>query len=311
MAVKNQALYADMGPDLLGFDITDPQKAKLKTITENAFPFPIWKDENHKLVIRWSKRDTVIHSRTEAKSRNGEIWSPYFDGMAGPAGSAGTSGTYGTGGSMARFAATKERLFTVGHNNMGVFNITDDFKPAFVMRKELDRGIETIFPFGDHLFVGTVSGVKVFALTNPDNPAEIGSFGHVRRCDPVVTDGKHVFVTLRGGSNCGGNTSELQILTATTPTALQLVKSYPLDNPFGLAVDGNTLLVCDGSSGLKVYDITDVNAMKLLQQIKDIKPYDVIASGGLAIVSAVDGIYQYDYKNPAALKLLSSLKLKK
>jgi len=314
MAVKNQTLYADMGGDLLSLDITDPKNAKLKTVTEKVFQFSLWKTEDDKVVVDWSKRDTVVHSKSEARSKNGDVWYPYFNEQAGPSGPAGASGppaVYGTGGSMARFAATKERLFTVGQNNMGVFNITNDFNPAFVTRKDLGWGIETIFPFGDHLFVGTISGVKVFSLTDPDNPGEIGSFGHVRRCDPVVTDGKHMFVTLRGGGSCGGNASELQILTATSLTAPQLIKSYTLDNPFGLAVDGNTLLICDGNSGLKVYDIANVNAIKLLQEIKGVVPYDVIASNGLAVVSAADGIYQYNYKNPASLKLLSSIKLKK
>lgn len=317
MAVKNNTLYADMGSDLLSFDITDPQKARLKTVTEKAFPGRQWDAEHDKVIVSWSTKDTVIHSKMDAKKdRDRWIYPVYEDWgyVSGPAGVSGNtvpSAVYGTGGSLARFAATKERLFTVGQNNLGVFNITNDFNPAFVTRKNLDWGIETIFPFEGHLFVGSISGVKIFALSNPDDPDEIGSFGHVRRCDPVVTDGRHIFITLRAGTTCGGNASELQILTATSLTNPQLVKSYALDNPFGLAVDGNVLLVCDGSSGLKVYDITDVSAMKLLQQIKDIRPYDIIASDGLAIVSASDGIYQYDYKKPASLKLLSSVKFKK
>lgn len=319
MAVKNNTLYADMGGDLLSIDISDPKKAKIKTITEKAFPTQQrWVKAEDKVVVNWSRRDTVVYTKADAKPKEDERWYPIWeDGVfynlsSGPSGSTGTTGgVYGTAGSMARFAATKERLFAVGNNNLGVFNISDDFNPQFVVSKPLGWGIETIFPFGENLFIGTNTGVLVFSLENTDDPNQIGSFGHVRSCDPVVTDGKHIFVTLRAGSTCGESVSQLQVLSASSLTNLELLKSYDLENPYGLAVDGNTLLVCDGTAGLKVYDIADVKAVKLLQTLKDINPYDVIAVNGLAIVSAADGIYQYDYKIPSSLKLLSTLKLKK
>lgn len=315
MAIKNNTLYADMGADLLSFDIQNPQQGKLRTITEKAFPNQQrWATETDKVLVDWSVRDTIVHSKADAKPKENDKWIAVTDlaynTSSGNANSV-PNAVYGTGGSMARFTAFKDRLFTVGVNNLGVFNIKDDFKPVFVTRKDLGWGIETIFPFQDNLFIGSIAGVKIFSTANPDEPTLTGEFGHVRKCDPVVTNGKNIFVTLRAGSNCGGGASELQILTATPLTSPSLVKSYTLENPFGLAVDGNTLLVCDGWSGLKVYDISDVQALKQIAHIKDIVPFDVIAGNGLAIVSAIDGIYQYDYKSPSSPKLLSSIKLKK
>ncbi len=319
MAVKNNTLYADMGGDLLTIDITDPKNARVKKITEKAFPTQQrWAKADDKVIVNWNRRDTVIYTKADAKPKGDEHWYPiaedgtFYNLSSGPPGSTGaTGGVYGTGGSMARFATTKERLFAVGNNNLGVFNISEDLNPQLVVTKPLGWGIETIFPFGENLFIGTNTGVLVFSLENADNPSQVGAFGHVRSCDPVVTDGKHIFVTLRAGSNCGQGVSQLQILSATSLTNLNLVKSYNLENPYGLAVDGNILLICDGTAGLKVYDMADVNAIKLLQTLKDIKPYDVIAVNGRAIVSAADGIYQYDYKTPSSLKRLSALKLKK
>jgi hypothetical protein len=86
-----------------------------------------------------------------------------------------------------------------------------------------------------------------------------------------------------------------------------LVKSYPLTNPHGLSKEGNTLFVCDGTAGLKVYDATNINSLQLLTTVSGINTYDVVAYNGVAIVVTKDGLYQYDYTNRSNLKLLSKI----
>lgn len=323
MAMKNNTLYTDMFGDLLAIDVTDPKNAKLKTATSNVFQdYPNYLPDS-KIIVDYSKKDTVIRSKSSAAPKSGEIWY-YYDGYkitaytssgelsSAAAGASGPSApTYGTGGSMARFAATKQRLFTVGSNNMGVFNITDDVNPSFVKRIQLPWGIETIFPFKDNLFIGSTTGVSIFSLDNVDNPTQIGSFGHVRRCDPVVANEKYAFVTLRGNGTCGGNTNQLDILSIESLTNPTLIKSYALDNPYGLSIDGKYLFICDGTSGLKIYDASDVLNIKLLQTIKDINPRDVIAMNSVAMVVADKGLYQYDYKDINNIKLLSKMEITK
>ena len=89
-----------------------------------------------------------------------------------------------------------------------------------------------------------------------------------------------------------------------------LVKSYKLKNPHGLSKDDNTLFICDGADGLKVYDASDVNNLRLLTQVSGIDTRDVIAFDKIALVMAKDGIYQYDYSNTSSLKLLSMIRIK-
>ena len=86
----------------------------------------------------------------------------------------------------------------------------------------------------------------------------------------------------------------------------QLIKSYPLTNPHGLSKDGNTLYICDGSDGVKVYDATNVNNIVLLKQIRNVTAYDVIAFNNQAMVVADDGLYQFAYSN-GEIKLLSKI----
>lgn len=315
IAIKNNTLYADMYADLLAIDITDPKNVSVKKVVEKVFQeYSSYKDETP-IVWDYVVKDTIVYSKIDLSNHNlgngvylGEYSGPWAAGTNGATGANGSAGsTYGTNGSMARFAALSDRLYTVGFNNLGVFNIAEDTKPQFLTRKELDWTVETIFPLADKLFIGTMNGVKIFSITNLDNPTLLGQFAHVRRCDPVVANDKYAFVTLRGGFACGGNTNELHILSIQNITAPSLIKSYTMNSPTGLSLDGNRLFVCDGNVGVKIYDITDVNNLKLITTISDINPYDIITSNKNAIVVCSDGVYQYDYSDMANIKRLSKI----
>jgi hypothetical protein len=88
-----------------------------------------------------------------------------------------------------------------------------------------------------------------------------------------------------------------------------LVKTYGLTNPHGLSKDGDLLFVCDGSDGLKVYNASNVLSLQLLDHVKNIETYDVIAWNNRALVVAKDGLYQFDYSDPNNIKLLSKISI--
>ena len=148
----------------------------------------------------------------------------------------------------------------------------------------------------------------VYDITNP-TAAQLSSFAHVPSCDPVIADNNNAFVTLRSGNACQGFTNQLDVLDITTITNPVLKKTYPMTNPYGLAKDGNTLIICDGKAGLKFYNAADINNITLLKTISGIETYDVIAQNGWALVAAKDGLYQYDYSTLADIKMLSKLTL--
>jgi hypothetical protein len=82
-----------------------------------------------------------------------------------------------------------------------------------------------------------------------------------------------------------------------------------MDNPHGLGKDGNTLFICDGNSGLKVYDAKDV--MKIdenkLAEYKNINSFDVIPLNGTLLMIGTDGLYQYDYTDPKNVRQISRI----
>jgi hypothetical protein len=171
--------------------------------------------------------------------------------------------------------------------------------------------IETIFPFKDKLFIGSMNGMYIYDVTNAASPSQLGQFTHVRSCDPVIADDNHAFVTLRSGTPCQGFNNQLEILDISKITSPTLLNSYELTNPHGLSKDGNWLFICDGSDGLKVYDASDINNLQLKDHITGPETYDVIAMNNIALVVAKDGVYQYDYSDIDNIKLLSKVELSK
>ncbi len=68
-----------------------------------------------------------------------------------------------------------------------------------------------------------------------------------------------------------------------------------MDNPYGLGFKDNLLFVCDGTSGLKVFDKTDPLEMTLLTQYDDIHAKDVIPLENVLLMIGEEILYQYEY----------------
>jgi hypothetical protein len=149
----------------------------------------------------------------------------------------------------------------------------------------------------------------IYDVSTPGSPVKQGTFAHLRSCDPVVADDNRAYVTLRAGSVCGNNGNQLDVIDVTDVTKPTLIKTYSMSNPFGLGKEGNTLFICDGKAGIKVYDVSDDHNLKLVKKIDGMETYDVITSNSRALVVAKDGLYQFDYSNVSNIRLLSKIGL--
>ncbi len=310
LAVTGNTLYADLYNDLVTLDISDPSSVKIKKITEDVFPFRRYGNGfvpiAGKVIVDWIKKDTTVTTNIDEWAGRRNVVFQSRDAMLLSSNASAVAPT-GISGSMARFTLLNNYLYTVTDNALNVFNISEPQNPVFTTKVSIGFGIETIYPFKTNLFIGSTTGMFVYNASNPAQPTLLGNFSHARRCDPVIADDNYAYVTLRGGGACGGAANELNVIDIKNIQSTRLVKTYPLTNPYGLSKDGNTLFICDGTAGLKVFDAADVNSLKLLQTVNGINAYDVITINGLAIVVAKDGLYQYDYNNRSNLKLLSSL----
>ncbi|HEY6503030.1 MAG TPA: hypothetical protein VIZ28_03560, partial [Chitinophagaceae bacterium] len=223
------------------------------------------------------------------------------------ASSAASTSPVGTGGSMARFTIMNDRLYTVSYSDLDVYNITNTANPSHANRINVGWNIETIYPFKSKLFIGSMTGMYIYTVNNPDAPTAAGQFQHVRTCDPVIADDNYAYVTLSSGTPCQGFTNELNILKLNNFTDPQLLKKYTMTRPKGLSKSGDHLFICDGEAGLKIYNASDVMNLQLVKTISGIETYDVIAWNNVALVVAKDGLYQYDFSDISNVRLLSKI----
>ncbi len=304
IAVIGNTMYADCYTDLIVLDIANPLQIAFKNYRANLFP-----DRNTvhgKLVdsgwviVDWQKiKDTSINN-------NNYMYNGFYNGFwydvplmerSGmvflDAAASSTSNSSGAAGSTSRFAIQNQTLYTVTSSALNVLDLSNPEQPNFVKAIRIGSGIETIFPFQDKLFIGSTTGMQIFDVSNAINPVYTGMFWHGRSCDPVSADGHYAYVTLRGGGACGGANNELDVLDIADIYHPKLLKTIVLTSPRGLAKSENTLVVCDGSAGLRVFNATNPANLTLSQTITMSETADVIINENNVVVSATDGLYQF------------------
>ncbi len=228
-----------------------------------------------------------------------------------------TPGT-GTGGSLARFTIANDFLYVVKADGLTAYNLANPNDPQKTQDTPLNFGVETIFPYRNNLFIGTQTGMYIFGLANPAQPQQLSFFQHVQRCDPVVAQGNFAYVTLRGGSGCRfGGPSTLDIIDISNLSQPRVLRTYPMQSPHGLGVDGELLFVTEGDQGLKVMDISNPLDAKLIKFFTDVRAFDVIPLRNTLLVTAKNGLFQYRYREavtapdgtvtPPAIALISKL----
>jgi hypothetical protein len=86
-----------------------------------------------------------------------------------------------------------------------------------------------------------------------------------------------------------------------------------MTNPHGLGKDGNTLFICDGTAGLKVFDATNPTSISStpVVAVSNIQATDVIPFNNHLLMIGDDGLYQYDYSNVQHISLLSRIPVEK
>jgi hypothetical protein len=203
----------------------------------------------------------------------------------------------GTGGSMAMFTSVGDYLYVVDADLLRTYDVSDSSKT--VLKSIIafsSASVETIFPSDTLLFLGTTTGMEIYSLKDPSRPQWLTTYSHVTSCDPVVVQGDYAYVTLHsGGTNCNRDVNQLEVISLSKITDPQLVKTYTMVKPLGLAIDGNRLFVCDGMD-IVVMDATDPLHMTELKRCEmDGTPYDLIAKNNILSVTYSLGLKQYAY----------------
>lgn len=289
IAVAGTTLYADSAEALLVYNIANP-----------AQPVRVGKVDT--VFNRWQAYMPVaIDDYGGGSGCNPGCNTVQYD--AAPVATANNS----QGGSLARFAVVGNNLYCIDEAALVALDISTPTAPRYLSRTWMSWTIETLFPVDSLLFIGGTSGMSIYSIANPAQPSFVSEFQHARVCDPVVVEGDTAYVTLRGGSACGGYTNQLDILDISTVTAPRLLTSVPLTGPYGLTVRNGVVVVCDGNGGLRTIDTRAAGGPKQTGVVAGLVPHDVILRDSLLVVTADDGYHLYNATDLAALRQFSRI----
>lgn len=307
VAVKDNKLYANSGPDLVVFDISNINNIEYETRIENVFPNyypPVTEEADY---IDYPEIDfaSEIIIGYEVKT---EFREPQNDMVLFANDAVEAAGGSGTGGSMARFKIVKDYLYTVTESQIHIFNINSPENPVAINSEYVGWQIETIFYQDDYLYLGSSSGMYIYDIANATSPTYVSEISHVMGCDPVVVQGDLAYVTIRGGNICGQDFSQLEVIDVSDKSLPERIAVYEMKEPYGLGIKGNHLFVCDGSAGLKVYDASASPELTLIDQFEDIETFDVIPLENVLLMVGGETLYQYRYTSEG-IQLLSTFSL--
>lgn len=313
IAIKDEILYANSGRDLVTFDIRDINNIKILERLEDVFedhhpPLPeeaVYADYTE---VRFGEQIIVGYTLEKRPmpdySTRGWLGGTLFSNNALES----TDRNTGTGGSMARFNISGDHLYTVGPSLLNVFDISNHSNPLKIKTDYVGWQIETIFNKEGYLYLGSAVGMYIYSLEDPASPVFRSRIQHVMGCDPVVVENDIAYVTIRGGNLCGQNQNQLEVIDVSDKVNPKLLKIYEMDGPYGLGITRNKLFVCDGTSGLKIYDSSNSPELVLTDHFKDVNAYDVIPGESVLIMIGENKLRQYSYKSNA-ITLISTFEL--
>lgn len=216
-------------------------------------------------------------------------------GSLSPQSDANIGGNSGTGGSLARMVIVDQVMYMVDQSSIQVFDISTANEPRLVQVTEIfANNIETIFNYGDYLYLGSSNGMYIYSIEERFAPTYMSMATHVNGCDPVVSDGTFAYVTVRNTVQCNQNVDAniLEIYNVEQPDAPQWVSTTQMDEPIGLAIDGDYLFVCDDA--LELYDVSDRSQPKLIKSFPS-DAHDIIINGNIVLTVDDNGVNQYLY----------------
>lgn len=301
IAVKDQMLFADSFTDLVVFDISDIRKIVEKNRLNNVFPqYTIYPTIDNNLPTQYNYQNITVDKIIVDWNIKQEKRKPQnYDMLIANGGimfnTTSSEGAVGKGGSLARFMIVEDYLYAVDNQKINIFNIQNLSVPTKIKEQNVGWSIETIFNRNEYLYIGSTNGMYIYDIKSLENPVFTSRIAHINACDPVVVDEKYAYVTLRSGNICGVTESVLEIIDITNKANPVKIKSYTMENPYGLGIKDQMLFICDGTAGLKVFNKTNVLDLQITNQFKNINPFDVIPLDDKLLLVGQNTLFQYKY----------------
>lgn len=308
IAIKDEKLYANSGMDLVVFNIGNMNSIEEVARIKDVFPVYYTQIPEEALYIDYQNFDpsNQVVVGYVIETRKTDVINLAIDRFETASGSDG--GNTGTGGSMARFSIKGDYLYVADEARLSAFDISTPSTPNLLSSEYAGWSIETLFNYEDHLYLGSATGMYIYSIEDPAKPRAVSYLQHVLGCDPVVVKDNYAYVTIRGGNECQQDFNQLDVVDISNKENPFIANTYEMHNPFGLGVKDNWLFVCDGSAGLKVYDIENTPDLRLIDHFSNINTFDVIPLEEKLLMVGENILYQYSYKGDD-INLISSFSL--
>ena len=219
------------------------------------------------------------------------------------------SGT-GQGGSLARFTIVNNQVLVLTSSSIKQYDIQGDGSISFKNEAFLTDDLETIFPYGNNVLIGSSSAVYFLEFNDAENLRLAGTFTHFTACDPVVASGTLAYSTLRTSGCRFDNIEVIDVIDFSNINSPRQVNSIPSESPFGLAVVNDLLFVCE-RGGITVFQRVGDGGLDRLAffEIPDHLPIDIIPQEGFLIVRTDNGIYNVTYSESGEMEVIGSVRI--
>lgn len=229
-----------------------------------------------------------------------------------------SSGGEGRNGSLSRVIAVGNHLYAVDDRNLRTINTADPTRLQLTDETSLGNAIQTIYHDKGRLYIGSALRMHVYDISaNPSKPTHVTTVDYpivIEPRDPILAFDTVIYSTITSGNGAG----IFRVYNNRDFRNPFLVTSIDLPQPRGMARIDSTLYLCDGTQGLRLFDIRAPLSPKLLRTIDEgrtLAPnqpsandyYDVLAVPPLLFCYTRGALLNYDVtapRNPVFLKKL-------
>ncbi|WP_221793438.1 hypothetical protein [Oceanobacter mangrovi] len=219
------------------------------------------------------------------------------------------NGQDGQSGSTSRFTIQQGYLVVVDSPYIQSFRIDSETGALYPLDQiGFNRELQTAHAYGtQQVLVGTTTGTLIMNVSSSGELALESFVDHARSCDPVVADGNTMYVTLSNSGtagSCGGSEYDNHLLVYDITDIEQPVLrgTVALDQPTGLAIDGDNLWVCY-AGGLKRFSREGNWSVTETGAFSDLSCNDIIIDGTASYLTNDDGVQLVDLQDSTPVVL--------
>lgn len=214
-------------------------------------------------------------------------------------------------GSYANMLTLGNFLYVLGNGELKTFDVTDPAKPNLISEQGLSFDIESLLINGENLFVGSQQAMYIYTIGADGIPqfrseTNYNEFGEICFSDPIAANQGYAYSTLDNNQTVEDPNStcwrpaledQLRIYNIEDLENPVNVNTIPMNDPKGIALDGDILFVCEKSDGLTIFNVAEGAFPQELYHFEGFSAYDLIPANGLLMVVGQDTLHQFDYTN--------------